>query len=91
MKILITGGAGYIGSILVSKLIAANAQARYSLGVNKETTEYNEGSHELMFDKLMVYDNLMYKQVCLTEHLYADHFEFIHGDVRNESLTKGLF
>ena len=83
MKILITGGAGYIGSILVSKLIAANAQARYSLGVNKETTEYNEGSHELMFDKLMVYDNLMYKQVCLTEHLYADHFEFIHGDVRD--------
>lgn len=83
MKILITGGAGYIGNVLVSKLLAANSQARYSANHGREIDEYAEGSHQVPVDQIVVYDNLMYKQVCLTEHLYTG-LDFVFGDVRDQ-------
>ena len=87
MNILITGGAGFIGSILVSKLFQAKSRY-YSVDRFAELTdedfnpEYNP-SHLLTFDKITVYDNLMYKQVCLTDFCYRKEFEFVQGDVRD--------
>jgi len=62
MNILITGGAGYIGSMLVRKLYES----------------------DIKFDKITVFDNLIYKQVSLAEYCYRDDFEFINGDVRRK-------
>ncbi len=65
MKILITGGAGYLGTILVEQLLA-NASG---LGI----------------EKVVVYDNLMYKQEGLFPFLSNPKLEFVYGDVRDRS------
>jgi len=65
MRILIPGGAGYIGSILTPLLL----QRGFSV---------------------TVIDNLMYKQVCLTECFRLPHFKFIRGDVTDFSLMETL-
>ncbi|MCX7816381.1 MAG: NAD(P)-dependent oxidoreductase [Syntrophales bacterium] len=65
MKVLVTGGAGYVGSILCEHLL-------------------REGF------KVTVLDNLMYRQTSLF-HLCANrNFEFVHGDVRDETLMRKL-
>jgi nucleoside-diphosphate-sugar epimerase len=74
MKILITGGAGYIGNVLIDKL--------------QFLSDFHYDS--FIIKKLTVLDNLMYKQNCLAEHCYRNNFEFVYGDVRNESLFKKL-
>lgn len=76
MRILITGGAGYIGNILVHKLFQAKSR-------HKSQFKFNDYQHYINFDKLTVYDNLMYKQDSLINYCYRDDFEFIHGDVRD--------
>jgi len=58
MKVLITGGAGYLGSILTGVLL---------------DNKY----------KVTVVDNLIYKQLSLTDYCYNEDFTFIKGDVRN--------
>jgi len=58
MKVLITGGAGYLGSILTGLLL---------------DNKY----------KVTVVDNLIYKQLSLTDYCYNEDFTFIKGDVRN--------
>lgn len=64
MKVLVTGGAGYLGSVLCEHLLKAGYQ-------------------------VTVLDNLLYQQHSLF-HLCADpHFEFVLGDVRDESLVRG--
>src|SRR5919108_2288849 len=62
-RVLVTGGAGYLGSVLCERLLA-NAY------------------------EVTVMDNLMYRQHSLF-HLCANpRFEFIAGDVRDESLMR---
>lgn len=87
MTILITGGAGYIGNILVQKLMAAKTEAKLvnKFGNIHQRTGYGLTCHILDFDKLIVYDNLMYKQVCLTDYCYREDFEFLYGDVRDHN------
>ena len=65
MKIFVTGGAGYLGSVLCEHLLHAGY-------------------------RVTVIDNLMYQQHSLF-HLCADpNFEFVLGDVRDETLMRGL-
>jgi len=80
MNVLITGGAGYVGSILVGKLLSAFTE--YNL-FRDTPISFDEKSHRLDLTKLVVYDNLMYKQVCLTDYMYVKEFQFVHGDVRD--------
>tara|TARA_R110000822_G_scaffold63948_3_gene157297 strand:+ start:1048 stop:1983 length:936 start_codon:yes stop_codon:yes gene_type:complete len=65
MKILITGGAGYLGSVLTEVLL-------------------NKGY------QVTVIDNLIYKQTSVAPFSYHPNFDFILGDVTNESLLKSL-
>lgn len=92
MKILITGGAGYIGNILVNKIFAA--RSNYESKKREQDSAcpvcksdwHDRLSHTISEDiELTVYDNLQYRQVCLTEHCYRSSFNFIHGDVRDQS------
>lgn len=64
-NILITGGAGYLGSILTEHLLAKK-------------------------HKVTVLDNLMYGEQNLNHFCANPDFDFIYGDVRNESLVKSL-
>lgn len=65
LRVLVTGGAGYLGSVLCEHLL-------------------NAGHH------VAVIDNLMYGQHSLF-HLCANpRFKFIYGDVRDETLMRGL-
>lgn len=64
MNILITGGAGYLGTVLVDELLKSH----------------------INFDKIVIYDNLMYKQDGLFGFLNDKRVEFVYGDVRNENL-----
>lgn len=63
MKILITGGAGYLGSVLTEKLL--------------------NDDHEVT-----VLDNLLFKQLSLSPFSYNKKFNFILGDVSDQSLLK---
>jgi len=65
MNILVTGGAGYIGSILVQRLL--------------------DRGHTVI-----VLDNFMFGQSSLNHLCHYDSLEIVNGDVRNESLLKGL-
>ena len=62
MKILVTGGCGYLGSVLVPRLL--------------------EAGHEIR-----VLDNLSYRVPSLLAVASHPGFEFMYGDVRNESLV----
>jgi nucleoside-diphosphate-sugar epimerase len=64
-KVLITGGAGYLGSVLTEVLL-------------------NKGY------QVTVLDNLVYKQTSVAPFSYHPNFNFILGDVTNESLLKSL-
>jgi len=91
VNILITGGAGYIGNVLVAKLFQAkNSQTSLSfydkLVFDHSDVDYNKLSHYVNFKKLTVFDNLMYRQVCLTDFCYRGDFEFVFGDVRDKTL-----
>ena len=92
-KILITGGAGYVGTVLVQKLMEAKKQytMRDMNRKDKQGNWYKETTPNIRsFEKITVYDNLLYKQTPLTQYCYrGDEFEFVRGDVRDqETLLK---
>lgn len=64
-SVLVTGGAGYLGSVLCEHLLAAGY-------------------------RVTVVDNLMYRQQSLFHLCAHPAFEFVHGDVRDEGLMRGL-
>ncbi len=64
-RVLLTGGAGYIGSILCEHLLDAGHY-------------------------VTVIDNLMYGQHSLFHLCASTHFEFVLGDVRDETLMRAL-
>ena len=71
MKILITGGAGYIGSKLVGFLLNTNL-ARY---LDTQNSLYD----------VTVYDNLMYNQTSLLSYAGHPRFRFVKGDIRDHA------
>jgi nucleoside-diphosphate-sugar epimerase len=64
-SVLITGGAGYLGSVLTEVLL-------------------NKGY------QVAVIDNLTYKQTSIAPFAYHPNFNFVLGDVTNESVLKPL-
>jgi nucleoside-diphosphate-sugar epimerase len=64
-SVLITGGAGYLGSVLTEVLL------------NKDY-------------RVTVIDNLIYKQTSVAPFTYHPNFNFVLGDVTNESTLKPL-
>ena len=64
MKVLITGGAGYLGTVLTEEIL-----------------------NRFPYAKVIVYDNLMYKQDGLFSFFKypKDRFEFVYGDVRDKN------
>ena len=62
-KICITGGAGYLGSVLTNLLLRKGY-------------------------KVKILDSLMYGGEQLIEHVQNKNFEFVKGDIRNESHVK---
>lgn len=64
-KVLITGGAGYLGSTLAEHLLSAGYQ-------------------------VVVFDNLMYKQLSLLHLFKNSNFKFVLGDVRDTEKLKSL-
>lgn len=86
--LLITGGASYIGSVLVNKLLSVKSKY-ISYLKNNITPPENKYSYLCNFDKIIVYDNLMYKQASLLQNCYRGDFEFVYGDVcETEKLKK---
>jgi len=65
MRVLVTGGAGYVGSILCEHLL-------------------DSGYH------VTVVDNLKYQEQSLFHFCSHAHFDFVFGDVRNETLMQSL-
>ena len=64
-RVLVTGGAGYLGSVLVGHLLRRGYQ-------------------------VTVVDNLLYRQAGLLQYCCESGFDFVRGDVRDQSLMRKL-
>jgi nucleoside-diphosphate-sugar epimerase len=80
MNIFLSGGAGYIGSVLVEKLLEWNY---------KTTGWIPEGGLQAV-KKLVVLDNLSRKQNTLGKFCNDDRFVFVNGSVTNIDLVTHL-
>jgi nucleoside-diphosphate-sugar epimerase len=92
-KILITGGAGYIGTVLVQKLMESKKMWGQRDFNRKDTSGHYWKRHLpniQSFKSITVYDNLMYKQTPLTQYCYRPEFNFIRGDVRDHEALRPL-
>lgn len=93
MRILITGGAGYLGCVIVERLLLNNLFATNGTGELKVNGfGILDEPHFHLSEKvqLTVLDNLMYRQTNLTEFTWRDDFKFVYGDVRDHELMKQL-
>jgi len=91
MKILITGGAGYLGCVIVERLLMNNMLL--SNGRNSDEGASNQDGPQFHLKErveVTVLDNLMYRQTNLTEYTWRDDFKFVYGDVRDQKLLKKL-
>lgn len=93
MKILITGGAGYLGCVIVERLLLNN------LLTSNGTSELKVNGYGMLDEpqfhlrekvEVTVLDNLMYRQTNLTEFAWREDFKFVYGDVRDKELLKKL-
>jgi nucleoside-diphosphate-sugar epimerase len=75
MKILITGGAGYIGSVLVGRL----------LNLYKDLGDLNP------IEKLTVVDLLAFNQNTMGQYMDDPKFNFIYGDVCDYEIMDPLY
>jgi nucleoside-diphosphate-sugar epimerase len=87
MNILITGGAGYIGSAMVDELLTGGAWKVF----NRQQMCSFVPDPDIEYDppnvNVTVIDNLMYKQDGLIPFCrHHDRFTFINGDVRDQEL-----
>ncbi len=65
LRILVTGGAGYLGSVMVGQFLARG-------------------------HRVTVLDNLLYNQYSLFQYSAQPGFDFVFGDVRDETAMKTL-
>src|SRR3990167_5175591 len=73
MKILITGGAGYLGCVLVDYLLNQQKSEEFPYKIQEDV-------------EIVVLDNLLYEQTSLIQFSHLPNFRFIYGDVRNYDL-----
>jgi len=87
MKVLVTGGAGYIGSVLVKELLAWREYLSPEYGVSTPVAIGNCNKH--VVSKLTVIDNLVRKQNTLGEFVMDPRFEFIKANIVDTFKYKG--